>query len=293
MNLKSIRLSKTEGFPGGASDKASSCNAETCVWPWVGEIPWRKGQTTPMFLPGKFHRQRSLKDTVHGAAKSQTRWSDWACMHTISSVQFSRSVVSDSLWPLELQHARPPCPSPTPGVHPNARPSSRWCHPAISSSVVPFSSCPQSLPASESFPRSQLFAWGGQSIGVSALASVLPKNTQDPSPLEWTGWISLQSKELSRVFSNATVQKHQFFGVQPSSQSNSHIHTWPFGKTIALTRRTFVGKVLFLLLNIYICWIQLKCIIAYWGFTLEYVPVNLINCLDHISLLNLSVPWMS
>ena len=110
----------------------------------------------------------------------------------------------------ELQHARPPCPSPTSGVHSNSRPSSRWCHPAISSSVVPFSSCPQSLPASKSFPMSQLFEWGGQSPGVSALASFLPKNTQDWSPLQWTGWISLQSKGLSRVFSNATVQKHQF-----------------------------------------------------------------------------------
>ena len=143
------------------------------------------------------------------------------------SIQFSRSVVSDSLQPHELQHARPPCPSPTPGVHWNSRPSSQWCHPAISSSVIPFSSCPQSLPASESFPMSQLFAWGDQSIGVSALSSVLPKNTQDWSPLGWTGWISLQSKELSRVFSNTTIQKHQFFSAQPSSQSNSHIHTWP------------------------------------------------------------------
>ena len=107
------------------------------------------------------------------------------------SVQFSRSVVSDSLWPHESQHARPPCPSPTPGVHSNSCPSSQWCHPAISSSVIPFSSCSQALPASESFPMSQLFAWGGQSTGVSALASVLPKNTQDWFPLEWTGWISL------------------------------------------------------------------------------------------------------
>ena len=111
-----------------------------------------------------------------------------------SSVEFSCSVVSDYLWPHESKHAKPPCPSPTPGVHSNSRPSSRWCHPAISSSVFPFSSCPQSLPASESFPMSQLFALGGQSTGVSALASVLPKNTQDWSPLEWTGWISLQSK---------------------------------------------------------------------------------------------------
>ena len=145
----------------------------------------------------------------------------------MSSVQFSRSVMSDSLWPHELQHTRPPCPSPTPGVHSNSRRSSRWCHPAISSSVIPFFSCPQSLPASQSFPMSQLFAWGGQSTGVSALASVLPKNTQDWSPLEWTDWISLQSKGLSRVFSNTTVQKHQFFSAQPSSQSNSNIHTWP------------------------------------------------------------------
>ena len=136
---------------------------------------------------------------------------------TFSSVQFSRSVVSNSLRPHESQHARPPCPSPSPGVHSNSRPSSRWCHPAISSSVVPFSSCPQSLPASESFPMSQLFPWGSQSTGVSALASFLPKNTQDWSPLEWTGWISLQSKGLSRVFSNTTVQKHQFISAQSSS----------------------------------------------------------------------------
>ena len=131
--------------------------------------------------------------------------------------------------PHEWQHARPPCPSPTPGVHSNSGPSSRWCHPAISSSVVFFSSCPQSLPASEPFQISQLFAWGGQST-VSALASFLPKNIQGWSPSEWTGWISLQSKGLSRVFSNTTVQKHQFFSTQLSSQSNSHIHTWPLEK---------------------------------------------------------------
>ena len=146
------------------------------------------------------------------------------------SVQFSHSVVSNSLRPHELQHARPPCPSPTPRVHPNSCPSSQWCHSPISSYVIPFFSCPQSLPASDSFPISQLFAWGGQSIGVSALASILPMNTQDWCPLEWTGWISLQSKGLSRVFSNTTVQKHQFFGTQLSSQSNSHIHTWPLEK---------------------------------------------------------------
>ena len=148
----------------------------------------------------------------------------------VSSVQFSRSVMSDSLRSHESQHARPPCPSPTPGVHSNSCPSSQWCHPAISSSVIPFSSCPQSLPASESFPMSQLFAWDDQSTGVSALASFLPKNTQDQSPLEWTGWISLQFKGLARVISNTTVQKHQFFRAQLSSQSNSHIHTWPLEK---------------------------------------------------------------
>ena len=144
-----------------------------------------------------------------------------------SSVQFSRSVVSDSLWPHESQHTRLPYSSSSPGVHSDSHPSSPWCHPAISSSVVLFSFCPQSLPASESFPMSQPFAWGGQSTGVSALASFLPKKSQSWSPSERTGWISLQSKGLSRVFSNTTVQKHQFFGVQPSSQSNSHIHTWP------------------------------------------------------------------
>ena len=147
-----------------------------------------------------------------------------------SSVQFSCSVVSGSMRPHESQHAWPPCPSPTPGVYRNSCPSSQWCHPAISSSVVPFSSCPQPLPASESFPVSQLFPWGGQSIGVSASASVLPMNTQDWYPLGWTGWISLQSKGLSRVFSNTTIQKHQFFSAQLSSQSNSHIHRWPLKK---------------------------------------------------------------
>ena len=126
-----------------------------------------------------------------------------------SSVQFSRSVVSDSLRPHESQHARPPCLSPIPRVHSDSRPSSQWCHPAISSSVVPFSSCPQSLSASGSFPVSQLFAWGGQSIGVSSSASVLPMNTQDWSSLGWTDWISLQSKGLSGVFSNSTVQNPQ------------------------------------------------------------------------------------
>ena len=147
-----------------------------------------------------------------------------------SYIQFSPSVMSDSLRPHELQHTRPPYPSPTPGVYSNSCPSSRWCHPAISSSVIPFSSCPRSLPESGSFPVSQLFASGGQSIGVWASKSALPMNIQDWFPLGWTDWISLQSKGLSRVFSNTTVQKHQFFGAQLSSQSNSHIHTWPLEK---------------------------------------------------------------
>ena len=151
-------------------------------------------------------------------------------IYKITSVQFSRSVVSNSLGPHELQHARPPCPSSTPKVHSNSCPSSRWCHPAISSSVIPFSSCPQSLPASESFPMSQFFTSGGQSIAVSASASVIPMNIQDWFPLGLTSLISLQSKGLSRVFSNTTVQKHQFFSAQLSLQSNSHIHTWPLEK---------------------------------------------------------------
>ena len=146
------------------------------------------------------------------------------------SVQFSHSVVSDFLQPHELQHARPPCPLPAPGAYPNSRPLSQWCHPTISSSVIPLSSCLQTFPASGSFQMSQLFASDGQSIGVSASTSVLPMNTQDWSPLGCTGWISLQSKGLSRVFSNTTVQKHQFFCAQLSSQSNSHIHTWPLEK---------------------------------------------------------------
>ena len=145
-------------------------------------------------------------------AKSIVKRTFWGEMEIVSilieSVQFSRSVVSDSLWPHEPQHARPPCPSPTPRVYSNSCPLSQWCHPIISSSVIPFSSCLQSFPASGSFQMSQLFSSGGQSTGVSASTSVLPMNNQDWSPLGWTGWISLQSKGLSRVFSNTTVQKH-------------------------------------------------------------------------------------
>jgi len=145
-------------------------------------------------------------------------------------IQFSCSVMSSSLWPHGLQHARPPCPSPTSRACSNSRPLSRWCRPTISSSVVPFSSGLHSFPASGSFQMSQLFSLGRQSIGVSTSTSLLPMNIQDWFPLGWTGWISLQSRGLSRVFSNTTVQKHQFFGTELSSQSNSHIHTWPLEK---------------------------------------------------------------
>ena len=151
-------------------------------------------------------------------------------MNFTPSVQFGRSVMSNSLRSHEPQHTRPPCPSPTAKVYPNPCPLSHWCHPTISSTVVPFSSHLQSFSASGSFPISQFFLSGGPSIGVSVSASVLPMNIQDWFPLGWTGWISLKSKGFSRVFSNTTVQKHQFFGAQLSSQSNSHIRTWPLEK---------------------------------------------------------------
>ena len=167
----------------------------------------------------------------------------------IESVQFSRSVMSDSLWPHGLKHTRPPCPSPTPRVHPSLCPLSWWCHPTISSSVDPFSSCLQCFPASGSFQMSQLFASGGQSIGVSASTSVLPMNTRDWSPLGWTGWISLQSKGLSRVFSNTTAQKHQIFVAQLSFIVQLSHPCMTSGKTIVLTRQTFVDKAMSLLFN--------------------------------------------
>ena len=165
-----------------------------------------------------------------------------------SWVQFSQSLVFNSLWPHELQHARSPCPSPTPRVYPNSCPYGRWYHPAISSSVVPFSSCPQSFPASGSFPMSQLFTWGGQSIGVSTSTSVLPMNAQDWLPLGWTGWISLQSKGLLSLLqhhsSKASILRHSaFFTVL---LLHPYVTT---GKNIALTRRAFVNKVMSLLFN--------------------------------------------
>ena len=183
----------------------------------------------------------------------------------ICSVQFSCSVMSDSLQPHELQHIRPPCPSPTPRAYPNICPSSRWCHPTISSSVVPFSSCPQSFPASGSFQMSQLFTSGSQSIGVSASTSVLPMNTQDWSPLGWTGWISLQSKGLPRVFSFSWTPQFKssiiwcsvFFIVQ---FSHPYVIT---GKTIALTRQTFVGKVMSLLFSCCCCLCFLICCLGW------------------------------
>ena len=165
-----------------------------------------------------------------------------------SSVQFSHSVVSNFLRPHEPQHTRPPCPSPTDGVYTNPCPFSQWCHPTISFSVIPFSSCPQSFPASGSFKMSQLFASGGQSIRATDSTSVLPMNTQDWSPLGWTCWISLKFKGLSRVFSNTTIQKHQFFSAQFSLWSNARPYMTT-RKTIALIRWTFVGKVMSLLFN--------------------------------------------
>ena len=166
-----------------------------------------------------------------GSQRVRHNWATFTHFSTqFSSVQLSHSAVSSFLRPHESQHARPPCPSQTPGVYSNSCPSSRWWHPSISFSVVPFSSRPQPLPASGSFPVSLLFASGGWSIEVSASASVHPVYTQDWCPLGWTGWISLQSKGLSRVFFNTTIQKYQFFSAELFSQSNSHIHTWPLGK---------------------------------------------------------------
>ena len=208
-DIKNIRVSSAGKGEGGMNWENS---IETCTSPcvnldgqWKFAVWYRELKFIVLWQPGGVGRWGVARGTRHVYTDS------------VSSVQFSHSVVSDSLRPHESKHARPPCPSPTPGVYSNSCPLSWWCHPTISSSITPFSSCPQSLPASGSFPMSQLFAWGGQSTGVSASASVLPLNTQDWSPLGWTGWISLQFKGLSRVFSNTTVQKHQFFGTQLSS----------------------------------------------------------------------------
>ena len=172
-------------------------------------------------LPGGFQRPvMSLNLTIFSNVFSG---------YKLSSVQsLTRVQLFMTPWTAACQVS---CPSPTSSIYPNSCPYGRWYHPGISSSVIPFSSCHQSFPASGSFPMSQLFTWGGQSIGVSTSTSVLPMNAQDWLPLGWTGWISLQSKGLSRVFSNTTVQKHQFFSTQLFSQSYSHIHTWLLEKT--------------------------------------------------------------
>ena len=188
-------------------------------------------------IPGNLCSLALLRNTQLGAKSPRgahkpawtlaTSYRPWLQQAPFSSVQ---SLSRVWLQPRESQHTRSPCPPPTPGAYSHSCPSSWWCHPTISFSVVLFSSCPQSDPASGAFPMSQLFAWGGRSIGVSASASVLPMNTQNWSPLGWTHWISLLSKGLSRVFSNTTVQKHHFFSTQLSSQYNSHIHAWPLEK---------------------------------------------------------------
>ena len=181
-------------------------------------------KTCSTSFPGAQSASLSTLNSIQGVSEvssfsSTGKWQMLLLM--FSSVQSLTPWIAASQASLSITNSR---------VHPNSCPSSWSCHPAISFSAIPFSSCPQSLPVSESFPMSQLFTWGGQSIGVSALALFLPKKSQGWSPLEWTGWISLQSKGLSRVFSNTTVQKHQFFGAQLSSQSSSHIRTWPLEK---------------------------------------------------------------
>ena len=187
---------------------------------WLSGTPWTAARQASLSFTSTLPRICSNSCPLY--------W--WSHSTISSSVQFSHSVMSDSLQPHGLQHARRPCLSPTPGACSNSCPSSWWCHPTISTSVVLFSSCLQSFPISGSFPRSQLFTSGGQSIGVSASASVLPMNIQDWFPLGLTGLISLQFKGLSRVFSNTTVQKHQFFSTQLSLWCNSHVHTWLLDK---------------------------------------------------------------
>ena len=216
--------------------------------PCIKKIPWRKEwQPTPVSLPGEFHGLRRLCTVLGSLLSLDFQMWQYFWVNNGNSVQFSWTVVPDSSHPHEMQHSRLPCSSPTPGTYLNSCPSPRWCHPTISFSVIPFSSCLQSFPASGSFPVSQFFAWGGQSIGVSASASVLPMNIQDWLLLGWTGWISLQSKGLSTPQLESLLQHHSskasilqcsaFFIVQIS---HSYMTT---GKTVAFTRWTFVGKV--------------------------------------------------
>ena len=212
------------------------------MWAWsLGwEDPMEKGMETHYSIVALRTLRTEEPGGLHSIVSQRVGhdWSDLACTQVNTFTEryskvskFSHSVMSDSLQPHGLQHARPPCPSPTPGVYSNSCPLSRWCHPTISSSVIPFSSCLQYFPAaSGSFQMTQLFTSGGQNVGVSASTSVLPMNIQCWFPLGLTGWISSQSKGLSRVFSNTMVQKHQFFCAQPSLWSNSHIHTWQLEK---------------------------------------------------------------
>ena len=196
----------------------------------VSTVPWSESAICVYISPPSWSSLPPPPPS-YTTRKSQSTKLSSLCYTTVSySVQFSRSVVSDSLQLHAVQLTRLPCASPTTSVYSNSCPLSWWCHPTISSSVVPLSSYFRSFRASRSFPMSQFFTSGCQRTGVSASASVLPMNIQDWFPLGWTGWISLQSKGLSRVFSNTTVQKRQFFGSQLSLESNSHIHTWPLEK---------------------------------------------------------------
>ena len=232
-----------------------SCSMACGSWvPWWGIIPRSpalEGRLLTTGPPGKSH-SGSFDASINKPHKDLKSLQHEDHKKLYLSVQFSCSVVSDSLRPRGLQHARLPCPSPTPRTYSHSCLQSQWCHPTISSSVIPFSSCLQSSPAPGSFQMSQFFTSGGQSIGVSAW--VLPKKSQGWSPSEWTGWISLQSEGLSRVFSNTTVQKHQLFELLELRHSAFFIVqlSHPYmttGKTIALTRWTFIGKVMSLFFN--------------------------------------------
>ena len=227
--------------------KASAYNAGDLVPPWVGNIPWsRKWQPIPVLLPWKSHGWRSL---VSYSSWDCKEWDTTEQFHSLhNSVQLTHTVKSDSVQPHGLQHGRPPCQSPNSGVYSNSCPLTWSCHPTISSSH-PFCSCLQCFPASGSFPKSKFFTSGGQRIGVSASASVLPMNIQDWSPLGWTGWISLQSKTLSRSLLQHHSLKTSILGCSPFfSVQLSHPYMTT-GKTIALTRWTFFGKVMSLLFN--------------------------------------------